>query len=87
MKVVRHNWKWSNKLFSHVCRNNSSFGVADEPNCLDCEAAVSWEQYKDLGGDVSLWAKTGKELDRLWHHRLRPMAEFACLVEESNKAS
>ncbi len=77
-KPDRHVWIWAK---------------GDGYRCSDigCDAMVPYQVFYEEEerffhpGTVHASQTTFEMLDRLWNHRLRPMAEFVTLVEEASE--
>ncbi len=80
--IVRHNWwcvtiQGSQNIWQ--CTERKEQQTREEIDCFGCLASMS----DGLGLTRNEPHLT--EMDRLWHEELRPMAEFACLIEEADK--
>ena len=85
----KHNW-----LVDHggyTCGTAKRADPRTEFNCSGCNAIVHGDEItiKAFGPAGHRWtdedeAAFDAELDRVWHEKLRPMAELVGLVEEAD---
>ncbi len=84
---VRHNWKFQSggawRDSGHYCADKSQqSGYSAGANCFGCGAKIPY----DAVGVLARKRTTRRlPLDEFWRTEIRPMAEFACLVEEASK--
>ncbi len=88
--MLAHNWRPTING-GYVCVDENDAGHPGH-NCDNCRAQISFEvvvKIRESFNGVEAFSYDGSPsdlfdaMDKLWHSKLRPMAEFACLVEES----
>ena len=61
-----------------------SFGTSSRVSaCRGCDASMSNDEITKLSMAAMSTESKRTMLDKLWHEKYRPMAEFAGLVEEA----
>ena len=86
--MTRHNWYASLTKGTYVCIEKYR-DDRKRATCRGCGASIGSTYFGNF--EVSKWLTIDNphtslldDLDLCWHKELRPMAELACLVEESN---